>query len=43
LLRLNQQLGSTLVVVTHSMELAASFPRRLLMQGGRVVSERGGD
>lgn len=34
LLGLNQQLGSTLVVVTHSRELAARFPRRLALEGG---------
>lgn len=35
MLQLNQQLGSTLVVVTHSRELAERFPRRLLLQDGR--------
>jgi lipoprotein-releasing system ATP-binding protein len=34
LLDLNQQLGSTLVVVTHSRELASRFPRRLALDGG---------
>ena len=33
-LKLNQQLGSTLLVVTHSMELAERFPRRLVISGG---------
>jgi lipoprotein-releasing system ATP-binding protein len=32
---LNVQLGSTLVVVTHSRELADQFPRRLLLEGGK--------
>jgi lipoprotein-releasing system ATP-binding protein len=33
-LALNQQLGSTLVVVTHSRDLASRFPRRLALEGG---------
>jgi len=37
MLQLNQQLGSTLVVVTHSLELAERFPRRLLLQEGRFL------
>lgn len=35
MLKLNRQLGSTLVVVTHSRELAERFPRRLLLENGR--------
>jgi lipoprotein-releasing system ATP-binding protein len=35
MLALNRQLGSTLVVVTHSSELASRFPRRLFLEGGR--------
>ena len=35
LLDLNLQLGSTLVVVTHSHELAHRFPRRLALEGGQ--------
>jgi lipoprotein-releasing system ATP-binding protein len=35
LLELNAQLGSTLVVVTHSRELAERFPRRLSLDEGR--------
>ena len=35
LLDLNAQLGSTLVVVTHSRELAERFPRRLSLEAGR--------
>jgi lipoprotein-releasing system ATP-binding protein len=35
MLNLNRQLGSTLVVVTHSRELAERFPRRLLLDHGR--------
>ncbi|MBM4364886.1 MAG: ABC transporter ATP-binding protein [Deltaproteobacteria bacterium] len=34
LLELNREGGATLVVVTHSMELAARFPRRLRMVDG---------
>jgi len=35
MLQLNEQLGSTMVVVTHSMELADRFPRRLILEDGR--------
>lgn len=35
MLQLNRQLGSTMVVVTHSRELAERFPRRLLLEAGR--------
>lgn len=35
MLQLNAQLGSTLIVVTHSMELARRFPRRLRLHEGR--------
>ncbi len=35
MLQLNQQLGSTLVVVTHSLELAERFPRRLRLEDGK--------
>lgn len=34
LLQLNAQLGSTLVVVTHSRDLASRFPRRLSLEDG---------
>jgi lipoprotein-releasing system ATP-binding protein len=34
LLDLHEQLGSTLVVVTHSRELARHFPRQLELRGG---------
>jgi lipoprotein-releasing system ATP-binding protein len=37
LLDLNRALGSTLVVVTHSRELADRFPRRASLEGGRFV------
>ena len=40
MLQLNAQLGSTLIVVTHSHELAARFPRQLHLQGGKFI-ERG--
>jgi len=36
MLQLNQQLGSTMVVVTHSMEIAERFPRRLVVSRGRL-------
>ncbi|MCB9678556.1 MAG: ABC transporter ATP-binding protein [Alphaproteobacteria bacterium] len=36
MLQLNEQLGSTLVVVTHSMDLASQFPRVLRLVDGRV-------
>jgi predicted ABC-type transport system involved in lysophospholipase L1 biosynthesis ATPase subunit len=36
LLELNAEIGSTLVVVTHSRELAARFPRRMEMRDGRL-------
>jgi len=39
LLSLHRQLGSTLVVVTHSMDLAARFPRRLRLVEGRFTEE----
>lgn len=35
MLQLHEQLGSTLVVVTHSNELALRFPRRLRLEAGR--------
>lgn len=34
MMKLHRQLGSTLVVVTHSRELAAQFPRRLVLEDG---------
>ncbi len=37
LLELNRQLGSNLIVVTHSMDLASRFPRRLSLVSGRFV------
>lgn len=40
LLDLHRQLGCTLVVVTHSMELAARFPRRLSLIDGRFHEDR---
>jgi len=35
-LRLHEEVGSTLVVVTHSRELASRFPRRLYVVDGRL-------
>jgi lipoprotein-releasing system ATP-binding protein len=40
LLELHRQQGSTLVVVTHSQEIAARFPRQLLLRGGRFEETR---
>jgi lipoprotein-releasing system ATP-binding protein len=37
LLDLNADLGTTLVVATHNLDLAARMPRRLVLGGGRVV------
>jgi len=39
LLALHSEVGSTLVVVTHSRELAARFPRRLRLVDGSFVEE----
>ncbi len=36
MLSLHNQLGSTLVVVTHSLALAERFPRRLLLEDGTL-------
>jgi len=38
LLALNRQEGTTLVLVTHEQELAASADRRILLRDGRIVS-----
>lgn len=41
--RLGDELGTTIVVVTHEAEVAATFPRTITMKGGRVGAEgRGG-
>ena len=41
-LELNQERGSTLLIVTHNPELASMMPRRLRMiDGGRLVEEGG--
>ncbi len=40
MLQLNRQLGSTLVIVTHSMELARRFPRTLRLVDGQVKEAR---
>ncbi|MFZ5475630.1 MAG: ABC transporter ATP-binding protein [Myxococcota bacterium] len=39
LLAMNRDHGATLVVVTHSNELASRFPRRLRLREGRFVEE----
>lgn len=36
---LNRDFGTTVVVVTHQPEVAATFPRTVTMKGGRVGSE----
>lgn len=36
LLALNADMGTTLVVVTHSLELAARFPRQMMLVDGRL-------
>ena len=41
MLQLNEQLGSTLIVVTHSRELAKRFPRRLMVEDGKLVPIEG--
>jgi len=41
---LNRDFGTTVVVVTHQPEVAATFPRTVTMKGGRVGAEgHGGD
>jgi lipoprotein-releasing system ATP-binding protein len=35
MMQLNRELGSTLVVVTHSRELADRFPRRIVLEAGK--------
>jgi ABC-type lipoprotein export system ATPase subunit len=37
--KLGDDLGTTIVVVTHQPEVAATFPRTVTMKGGRVGSE----
>jgi lipoprotein-releasing system ATP-binding protein len=39
-LDLHQELENTLVVVTHSLELAARLPRRASLRGGKLAEER---
>ena len=36
---LGDDLGTTIVVVTHQPEVAATFPRTVTMKGGRVGAE----
>ena len=43
LVALNEQLGISMVVVTHSLEVASRFPRRLRLVGGRLQSVGGTD
>ncbi len=37
--RIGDELGTTIVVVTHQPEVAATFPRTVTMKGGRVGAE----
>ena len=37
---LNKEAGTTLVLVTHDLELAAKTQRVLRMRGGRVVEQQ---
>ena len=39
LFELNREAGTTLVLVTHDLELAAKTQRTLRLRGGRVVEE----
>ncbi|HEX16725.1 MAG TPA: ABC transporter ATP-binding protein [Deltaproteobacteria bacterium] len=41
MMRLNEAMGITLIVVTHNEALARKFPRRLKMADGRIVAEEG--
>lgn len=44
LLRLNREQGTTLVLVTHDLELASHADRRIVMRDGRIVEDtHGGD
>jgi len=38
LFELNKELGTTLVIVTHDMELAKKNQRILRLQGGKIVN-----
>ena len=40
---MNRRRGTTLVLVTHDHDLAASADRRIALRDGRVVSDEGGD
>ena len=40
--RLNRQQGKTIVLITHSQQLAEECPRILTLIDGRIVSERQG-
>ena len=34
--------GATLVLITHDHNIAASFPRQILMRDGEIVEDGGG-
>jgi putative ABC transport system ATP-binding protein len=40
--QLNQQAGTTIVVVTHDQQVAARMRRQVRMLDGRIVSDTGG-
>ncbi len=42
LLKLNRQEGTTLLLVTHDVELAANADRRITLRDGRIVADDGG-
>jgi putative ABC transport system ATP-binding protein len=38
MMALNQELGTTLILVTHDQQLAARCGRRVVIEAGRVVN-----
>lgn len=42
MMRLNEELGLTLVVVTHNRELAGTMSRQLMMRDGKLIDVAGG-
>jgi putative ABC transport system ATP-binding protein len=39
MMALNQELGTTLILVTHDQQLAARCHRRITIEAGRVVGD----
>lgn len=39
--RLNEELGLTIIIVTHDQQIAARCPRRILMRDGQIVEDSG--